>query len=692
MDIGSTIKLVWRLASDWAEPQFDRPADPNFATVQTSNELAIVRARFDRKGNVRPWSNAVIIDIVEEALSPKDTVTICLGDRSGGSAGMRAQTFADKAFAFRVLVDPFATDRFVCLPDDLLLPVRPGPTKYFRVIGPGSSLPGSSVTLAVYAMDAWGNPVRSHDGELRLMGPTEEDVKPLSLGRRGRILVKRQGGDQPVQRFTLLDSQGTVLALSNPILCTSRGEDGLYWGDIHGQTKETVGTGSVKDYFTFARDVARLDFSAHAANDFQMSNGHYRNVSRQVRQFHQPGRFITFLGYEWSGNTPAGGDHNVYFLHDDEPIHRSSHWQLDDWQDEATDRHPIDAIYQEYAGRSDVLVIPHIGGRRANLAFHDPALSPFIEISSVHGHFEWFARDALQRGLEVGFVANSDDHSGRPGAAYPTERHRVRGGLMGAWAVDLSRKALWEAFQRRRVYGTSGERIALHFSANGHPMGSSFTASGAVRLEIDAWGTAGIERVEVWRGTELWHTHLASAPDPDSGRLQIAWSGARSIGRNRRLIWDGTLLSDGAIFGQVTTFGFDSPLDGIRETGPHLVRWVSSTVGDVDGISVDLPSMEPDAHILYDAGPCKATVRLADLAQGAICIPAQGVDAEVRIGWAAAAQTPPEMHLVLDAPSPKTRSAPYWVRVVQSDGGMAWSSPIFIDPTGELPRIGSSRR
>lgn len=682
MDIGSTLKLVWRLASDWAEPQFDRPQDPNFVMVRTVRPGSVVRGRFDRKGNVRPWSNALIVDVFEEALAPGDTITLRLGDRSGGGAGMRAQTFADEAFAFRVLVDPFATGRFVCLPDDLALPVRPGPVTGFRVIGPGCARPSSDVTLSVYAVDAWGNPVRSHDGELFLAGPTEDDVRAVSLRRQGHIQVKLKSGNQPVQRFTLLDARRKVLARSNPILCTRGAEEGLYWGDIHGQTGETVGTGTVKSYFAFARDVARLDFSAHAANDFQVTRRHYRDICAQVRRHHQPGRFVTFLAYEWSGNTPAGGDHNVYFLHDDEPIHRSSHWQLDDWQDETTDRHPVDAVYREYKGRADVLVIPHVGGRRANLAFHDASLSPFIEISSVHGRFEWFARDALERGLEVGFVANSDDHSARPGAAYPTEHHRVRGGLMGAWARDLSREALWEAFRKRRVYGTSGERIALKFSADGHPMGSSLAASGPIQLQVDAWGTAGIERVEIWRGTELWDAYRPCAPDPGSGRLRIAWSGARSTGRNRRLVWDGALLAHGAVFGQAAVFGFDSPLDGVRASGPHAIRWVSSTVGDVDGITVPVQSVEPDASIVLDTASCKTSVRLADVAKGEVRIPADGVDAEVRVSWDASEPYPDEVHVRRQAPCPESGPAPYWVRVVQVDGEMAWSSPVFVRGEG----------
>ena len=34
----------------------------------------------------------------------------------------------------------------------------------------------------------------------------------------------------------------------------------IYWGDMHGHTANSDGKGSLDDYFTHARDVAKLDF------------------------------------------------------------------------------------------------------------------------------------------------------------------------------------------------------------------------------------------------------------------------------------------------------------------------------------------------------------------------------------------------------------------------------------------------
>ena len=679
MDIGSTVKLVWRLASDWGQPQFTMPDQMNYTTVQTSNNAAVIKARFDPKGHERPWSASLILDITEEALNPGDTISINLGDRSDGSPGMQAQTFIDETFAFRVFVDPFATGCFLQQPDELTLPIQPGPVDRFSVVGPGSAVPGSRINLTVRVMDVWGNPVESYNDSLKLIGPDGEDEVAVPFDGYAATKITRPVHTLGVARFTLVDATGKVLAQSNPILCQS-GEMNhqLYWGDIHGQTGETVGTGTVDRYFAFAKDIARLDFAAHAANDFQVTNDHYHDIQKQVKIYHDPGRFVTFLAFEWSGNTPAGGDHNVYFLHDNEPIHRSSHWQINDWYDSDTDCHPITAIYATYRGRDDVFVIPHVGGRRANLAFHDPHLSPFIEICSVHGRFEWFARDALARGLEVGFVANSDDHTGRPGAAFASERHRVQGGLMGAWADNLSREALWEAFRARRVYGTSGKRIALQFTADGHPMGESYTTSTPPHLRVAAWGTDAIERVEIWRGCDLWYVHHPSPGSPSSGRLRLTWSGARSSGRNRRLIWDGALITFNATIGGAEAFGFDNPREGVVEVTENCVRWTSSTVGDPDGLIVSVQSLGSDARIRFETPALTTDIALAEIGVDGLRIPGTGLDAELRVAWMP--DTPFSKDIVIDliGSAPVNDVVPYWVRILQVDGEAAWSSPIYV--------------
>lgn len=82
----------------------------------------------------------------------------------------------------------------------------------------------------------------------------------------------------------------------------------------------------------------------------------------------------------------------------------------------------IEELAERFRGRDDVMLIPHVGGRPADLRRHDRALMPVLEILSTHGEFEWLFDDVIAAGARVGIVCGSDDHTGRPGATEPGRR------------------------------------------------------------------------------------------------------------------------------------------------------------------------------------------------------------------------------------------------------------------------------
>lgn len=684
IDDGGRIRLAFRSVCDHGIPQFGQPGLEGYTTI-TSSASATLTPVYGVEG-IRPWSKTVTIRVSQGQLREGDQVTITLGDRSFGSPGIRAETYPERNFAFQLLVDPFGTAMFEQVAS-LEYEVIGGPATQLVVVAPSDAVAGTPGWVQVRALDQWGNPDPAYNGIVRFDG-VEMDGIPTTY--------RFTAGDAGVHRFddvqfhgngfvyiSATDDERRLQATSNPIRMHARPPAvRTFWGDIHGQTRETVGTGSIEDYFRYARDIAAVDACAHSGNDFQITTEVYAELRARSQHFHEPGRFVTFHGYEWSGNTPAGGDHNVYYL-DDGPIRRSSHTQVDDRHDLETDCYPIDRLYAANAGRDDVLITPHIGGRRANLDYHDPALEPAIEIASQWGRFEWFAREAISRGMKVGFIGGSDDHSGRPGWSTPTlAHHGVRGGLTAYRAPELTREEIWHALRNRQVYGTSGARILLDVQINGAPIGSMVTSNGPANIGVSVAGTAGLDTIELRRGLETIHTvSLLPEPQPDEQwKVRIAWRGARNRDRTRSLDWTGGVdVQNGRILA-ATNHAIDSPLDGVSYLDGESVRWRSHTCGDWDGVILDMDG-NPDTQLRFNSPTMSFDISLSDLSGGPVTKTGNLLEQQVVVQRLSALASPWTASFEFQDIEAGPGEHAYWIWVTQSDGELAWSSPVFVSQT-----------
>ncbi len=121
---------------------------------------------------------------------------------------------------------------------------------------------------------------------------------------------------------------------SNPIIVKPKSSNfkKLYWGDIHGHTLYSDGSGLPSESYQFARDVALLDFAAltdHGEHfprigDIDMFNI-FQNYIQTTNEFNEDGKFATIVALEWTpdyivrGDDVANGHLNVYFEGDDMP-------------------------------------------------------------------------------------------------------------------------------------------------------------------------------------------------------------------------------------------------------------------------------------------------------------------------------------------------------------------------------------
>ena len=61
---------------------------------------------------------------------------------------------------------------------------------------------------------------------------------------------------------------------------------------------------------------------------------------------------------------------------------------------------------------------------------------------------------------------------------------------------------------------------------------------------------------------------------------------------------------------------------------------------------------------------------------------AGGVNQRVRVSAISSGELPKNLDFSYIDKDPIGGVSPYWVRMVQSDGGMAWSSPVYVDYRG----------
>jgi hypothetical protein len=214
----------------------------------------------------------------------------------------------------------------------------------------------------------------------------------------------------------------------------------------------------------------------------------------------------------------AHGHRNYYYRGDAGPIFRST---LKDQKD-------LQAFYT-LARAAGALVVPH---HSANTQMgvdwsrgHAPDIERLVEIHSIWGNSERPAeegnafpilhckgeragqhvRDALARGYRLGLIGSGDIHDGRPGESLPffqmkfpnASDLRVQG-IVGIWASELTREAIFDALWNRRVFATMNHRTILLFSINGRPMGSEIAADGGpLAIAVEAASDQPIRSLEL---------------------------------------------------------------------------------------------------------------------------------------------------------------------------------------------------
>mgnify|MGYP000315345569 CR=1 FL=1 len=233
--------------------------------------------------------------------------------------------------------------------------------------------------------------------------------------------------------------------------------------------------------------------------------------------WNEPGRFVTLVGYEWSGNE---GDRNIYTSRDHLKLFRGMYPPTSS----------IQSVWEYF--KQDNCVV---GGPHAPLAhgiiwnYHESLVERFVEIYSMWGASDTrdnplatIARsvtsksviELLRTGACLGFTGGGDCHEGHCGFSCEdpegqgkvphtfAQKLRFRCGMTAALLNHLDRRSLIDALRERRTYATTGARILLSFSISGIPMGSLGMVK-AVVVKAMIHGCSPIKQVEIIKDGEI---------------------------------------------------------------------------------------------------------------------------------------------------------------------------------------------
>ena len=314
----------------------------------------------------------------------------------------------------------------------------------------------------------------------------------------------------------------------------------LYWGDFHDHTDLSICARATNppghDLFANVRDIERLDFAALTDHGYNLDRPQWAYNGEQTRANHDPGRFVAFLGQEWTSkkNPPAGGaavgpktplrygHRNLIFL---DPHHKRFYDAMDG------DINPRQLWDQLQASRTEFITIPHQladwqhkgrGNPPTDWSFTHEHLQPVAEIFQARQSYEYlgcprqspsgapFARyylhDAWAKGIIIGVIASPDHGGGN--------------GKVGVWAKELTRKAILQAVRARHCYGTSGAKMALQLSSGSAMMGDKVKRpDGQIAFHVKALAAREIKELVIFRNNRIVHT-----VKPGKKQVELTWT------------------------------------------------------------------------------------------------------------------------------------------------------------------------
>lgn len=700
MVVGGGFWVARHFAANFGSFQTDDPGAEGYISLATTDddaefEVETIMARGPHGGFRGPQA-AIAFRLVAGELDRGSLVTITYGDRSAGGAGLQVPTSESVRMPLPLYIDLDGSAEWRPLPITPFV-ISGGAAIGVHGFAPSVVEPGESFELSVRAEDQFAN---------RATG----DIPGFEVLVNGEVMASTPAGSEAitvldmslpepgVYWISLRSEDGSISGEANPVLVEDNPEYRIYWGDTHGHSGYSEGIGTVDYFMRFARDDARLDFVTHSEHDVWLDSGEWELIRKTSAEYDEPGKFIPYLGWEWTRHTRFGGHHNVLFreIRDQMPVSSLSFPVLSELYSQL--RSQFDA--------NDIVVIPH-AHNPGDFRQSEPQVEPLIEIMSMHGTFEWFMRGYLSHGHEVGVVAASDDHLSRPGYATANrDTLAQRGGLGAVMAAQMSRDSIFDGMKAKRTYATTGDRIILRMDLNGVGMGQRAPYSTSRKISGHIIGTGPIKNVTLYKNdVELWRQEylLDETVGPEQEILLSFYSNEAphfngDAPRGWRH-WRGEITIDDARLNQAIAMDFTNPATQSLQQNGNTLQFSTHTRGDTSSLRLSLSDVGPDASITLNLEEATETGSAPPFYRTHVTTPASEVSLRLdqleqgRLTHAMPAQDYPddsitvrrvvndgvrELNFEFSDTEEPDQGDYYYIKVEQANDAIAWSSPIWV--------------
>lgn len=431
--------------------------------------------------------------------------------------------------------------------------ILPGQPAAIYITAPSFVQKGSSIFLEVSTVDRFGNPCKSLKEPIVIEIDGERpELLPLAFDYNGKAKVKIPPLATGTHRVSLIAGKMEI-GRSNPfIVVKDMPPLNYYWGDLHSHTgiSDAFTTAGPEQAIEYAKNTAHLDFAAVTDHGepvwgCPISELQWKKEIEAVELAHAPGKFVPFLGFEWTGsfpyekNWPVNEGHATVIF----PDLAGTICRAD-----MENCNSFEKLVSRVAPFSPLIFRHHVCASWAPVTFPKKKIDGMdvIEIFSSHGSCECvdcpqllpdrlttsenYVQAALLTGVKYGLIAGTDNHHAQPGArSFPNKQKMIldSGGMTCVLSDELTRKGVLTALRERRCYATTSSRIILRFSIDEIRMGGVLIRSGQgpLKVNFEVHGTDRLQNITLFKGDlQKKKFTIAKTFEPEGFDFNSTWT------------------------------------------------------------------------------------------------------------------------------------------------------------------------